>query len=134
METYIKWITSKTDPAENGGGQNKSKIVSYLISTGFALQFVIDKAIPESMKDIQFYIFKIFFNNLVFFILVPVAIIYFLETVNNYCRQFISSVYTYLKELKLIPYDLSKVEKAFSLLRVRKIHPKSLALDLEMYL
>ena len=86
------------------------------------------------MKAIQFYIFKIFFNNLVFFILVPVAIIYFLETVNNYARQFISSVYTYLKELKLIPFDLSKVEKAFSLLRVRKIHPKSLALDLEMYL
>ena len=133
MDGYIKWITSNIDPTDPRNGENKSKLVSRLISFGFAIQFIIDKAIPESMKDIQFYIFKIFFNNLIFFILTPLAIICFLDTVNMYCKSIMSSIYTYVKECKLISFDLTQVEKTFNLLRARRVHPKSLALDIEMY-
>lgn len=124
MEAYIKWMAArKTEPAETGNGENKSKIISAVISSGFAIQFVIDKAIPESLKGQQFFIFKVFFNNLVFFILAPVAVIFFLGTVNDYSRQFFSSIANSFKILERISNNVARIRKSFGMLSERRVHP-----------
>ena len=127
METYIKWVTTSAIEQANGHGENKSKFVSGVIFSGFALQFIIDKVIPESMKGVQFYIFKIFFNNLLFFILTPIAVILFLETVRNYAKQFFSSIFSYIKEIKMVPVNIPRIHGG-------KVNPNTPPMDLQMHI
>ena len=91
MEVYLNRTAARTtEGSKVDSGENRSKIISLVLSSGFVSQFLLDKAIPESYKDRQFFIFKVFFNNLVFFIVCPAIIIACLGSVRDYSRQFLA--------------------------------------------
>jgi hypothetical protein len=71
--------------------KNKSKIISWSIICGFASQFLLDKVFPDSMKGEQFFAFKVFFNNLIFFILIPTIMIFNLDNLNEHCCQYMTA-------------------------------------------
>ena len=49
----------------------RDNIFSMTVIFGFASQFILDFVVPREWKVSQYYVFKVFTNNLVFFILVP---------------------------------------------------------------
>jgi len=90
MEIYIKF-RSKGQSQSDSINENKSKFISWTIISGFAFQFIMDKVYPDSMKGENFFPFKIFFNNFLFFIMIPTIMIINFENLQEHCRQYMKT-------------------------------------------
>ena len=90
MEVYMK--CQRKDQLQLDVTKNyKSKIISWSVICGFASQFLLDKVFPDSMKGEQFFAFKIFFNNLIFFIFIPTIMILNLDNLHEHCQQYMKT-------------------------------------------
>jgi hypothetical protein len=98
MEIYII-CQSKSQSQSDTTNENKSKFISWTIISGFSFQFLMDKVFPDSMKGENFFAFKIFFNNFLFFILIPAIMILNFENLQDHCRQYIKTKLSLLQIL-----------------------------------
>jgi hypothetical protein len=98
MEIYII-CQSKSQSQSDSTNENKSKFISWTIISGFSVQFLMDKVYPDSMKGENFFPFKIFFNNFLFFILIPAIMILNFENLQDHCRQYIKTKLSLLQML-----------------------------------
>ena len=72
MEFYMYWTScQKNRDGTAVESPKRDNIFSMTVIFGFASQFILDFVVPREWKVSQFYVFKVFTNNLVFFILVP---------------------------------------------------------------
>ena len=125
MEVYLKWTAARTSEGTKlESGDNRSKIVSLVLSSGFVSQFILDKAIPESFKGRQFFIFKVFFNNLVFFIICPAIIIACLGSVRDYSCQFLASKLASFSQTPLVAGQVKMISTWSSCCRSNTVEPK----------
>ncbi len=101
MELYMKWISIKRQSESGENGKSKSKLVSMSVIFGFVSQFLMDKVIPESCKGEEFFVFKVFFNNLIFFIVIPFVMIWNLGSLYDHSHQYLSSVFYSVESWKM---------------------------------
>ena len=94
---------SKGQSQSDSTNENKSKFISWTLIGGFALQFLMDKVYPDSMKGENFFAFKIFFNNLLFFILIPAIMILNFENLQEHCRQYMKTKLSSVQVLVQFP-------------------------------
>ena len=72
MELYMYWTSfQKNRDGTAVESPKRDNIFSMTVIFGFASQFILDFVVPREWKVSQYYVFKVFTNNLVFFILVP---------------------------------------------------------------
>jgi len=94
----MKWLSSRQNSEEaESGTSSKSGAISFSVICGFLTQFFLDYVLPKSWKGLEYFVFKVFLNNLIFVILLPCVMILTLTNLNKFCRQYLTTALAAVK-------------------------------------
>ena len=81
--------SSTTEEHTNG---NRMGIISIVTSLGFASQAIFDFLIPISLKGQNYFVFKVFYNNLVYLIIIPSVVIACITKLSDYFKHYLKTM------------------------------------------
>ena len=93
----MKSNISTTEDPTNG---NRMGIISFVTVLAFASQAIFDFFIPSSLKGQTYFVFKVFYNNLVYLIIIPSVIIVNIGKLNAHLKHYLKT----LKERALLQF------------------------------
>ena len=107
MEMYLKRVKmrSQQTSSENdttSGSSNQSKVFSICIIFGFSSQFLLDNVIPDTWKGQDYLVFKIFWNNLIFTVILPFIVVLNSNGLIKYCQQVLENTKEIANSLALV--------------------------------
>ena len=119
MEMYLNKvkIRSQQISSENGttsGSSNQSKVISICIILGFSSQFLLDNVIPDTWKGQDYLVFKIFWNNLIFTVILPFVVVLKSNGLIKYCQQILENTKEIFNSLAIVKC----IKKSFLMLHI----------------
>ena len=97
MEFYLKYLAFQ----QHNIATNKSDIISLFVILTFASQFILDYVLSNQWRGREYFIFKVFFNNLVYNIFLPSIMILTFPNLKNYYLQCIASKFSAILRILL---------------------------------